>query len=62
MGFRFRARKVFGWGLGLIGFGVLGGIGMGLGYAAATPAAVRWFGPQRRGLIVGHEQNGSMTP
>ena len=33
--------------LGLIlGFGVLGGIGMGLGYAAATPAAVKWFGPQ----------------
>lgn len=40
--------------LGLIlGFGVLGGIGMGLGYAAATPAAVRWFGPHRRGLIAG---------
>jgi OFA family oxalate/formate antiporter-like MFS transporter len=40
--------------LGLIlGFGVLGGVGMGLGYAAATPAAVRWFGPHRRGLIVG---------
>jgi OFA family oxalate/formate antiporter-like MFS transporter len=40
--------------LGLIlGFGLLGGIGMGLGYAAATPAAVRWFGPHRRGLIAG---------
>src|SRR5205085_6127383 len=40
--------------LGLVlGFGVLGGIGMGLGYAAATPAAVKWFGPHRRGLIVG---------
>ena len=40
--------------LGLIlGFGLLGGIGMGFGYAAATPAAVRWFGPHRRGLIVG---------
>jgi MFS transporter, OFA family, oxalate/formate antiporter len=40
--------------LGLIlGFGLLGGIGMGFGYAAATPAAVKWFGPQRRGLIVG---------
>jgi MFS transporter, OFA family, oxalate/formate antiporter len=39
---------------GLIaGFGVLGGIGMGLGYAAATPAAVKWFGPERRGLIAG---------
>ncbi len=40
--------------LGLVfGFGVLGGIGMGLGYAAATPAAVRWFGPHQRGLVVG---------
>jgi OFA family oxalate/formate antiporter-like MFS transporter len=39
---------------GLIaGFGILGGIGMGLGYAATTPAAVKWFGPHRRGLIVG---------
>lgn len=37
----------------VLGFGILGGIGMGLGYAAATPAAVRWFGPHRRGLIVG---------
>ncbi len=27
----------------LLGFGVLGGIGMGFGYSAATPAAVRWF-------------------
>lgn len=40
--------------LGLIlGFGVLGGIGMGFGYAAATPAAVKWFGPHRRGLVAG---------
>jgi len=40
--------------LGLVlGIGLLGGVGMGLGYAAATPAAVRWFGPHRRGLIVG---------
>lgn len=35
------------------GFGILGGIGMGLGYAAATPAAVKWFGPERRGLVAG---------
>ena len=35
------------------GFGVLTGIGMGLGYAAATPAAVKWFPPQRKGLITG---------
>src|SRR5262245_12370247 len=40
--------------LGLVlGFGLMGGIGMGLGYAAATPAAVKWFGPHQRGLIVG---------
>ncbi len=37
----------------LLGFGLLGGMGMGMGYAAATPAAVRWFGPQQRGLVVG---------
>ena len=40
--------------VGLIfGFGILGGIGMGLAYAATTPAAVKWFGPHQRGLIVG---------
>src|SRR5438034_3279873 len=37
----------------VLGFGLLGGIGMGLGYAAATPAAVKWFGPHQRGLVVG---------
>ena len=37
----------------IAGFGVLGGVGMGLGYAAATPAAVKWFGPQQRGLVAG---------
>jgi MFS transporter, OFA family, oxalate/formate antiporter len=40
--------------LGLvIGFGVLGVVAMGIGYAAATPAAFKWFGPHKRGLIVG---------
>ncbi|HWY85394.1 MAG TPA: OFA family MFS transporter [Gemmataceae bacterium] len=37
----------------ILGFGVIGGIGMGLAYAATTPAAVKWFGPHQRGLIVG---------
>ncbi len=37
----------------LLGFGVLGGMGMGFGYAATTPAAVKWFGPHRRGLVAG---------
>ena len=37
----------------LLGFGILGGIGMGIGYAAPTPAALKWFGPHKRGLIAG---------
>lgn len=37
----------------IVGFGFLGGIGMGIGYAAPTPAALKWFGPHRRGLIAG---------
>jgi len=37
----------------LLGFGVLTGLGIGLGYAAATPAAVKWFPPARNGLITG---------
>src|SRR5438105_5584534 len=37
----------------ILRFGILGGIGMGLAYAATTPAAVKWFGPHQRGLIVG---------
>ncbi len=37
----------------VIGFGILGGMGMGIGYAAPTPAAIKWFGPHKRGLISG---------
>jgi OFA family oxalate/formate antiporter-like MFS transporter len=37
----------------VIGFGIMGGIGMGIGYAAPTPAALKWFGPHKRGLIAG---------
>jgi len=37
----------------LVGFGLLAGSGIGLGYAAATPAAVKWFPPERKGLITG---------
>ena len=36
-----------------LGFGVLTGAGIGLAYACATPAAVKWFHPSRRGLIAG---------
>ena len=40
--------------LGLaITFGGLAGTGFGLGYAAATPAAVKWFPPEKKGLITG---------
>ncbi|MEA2061563.1 MAG: OFA family MFS transporter [Thermodesulfobacteriota bacterium] len=37
----------------IIGFGVIGGFGMGMGYAAPTPAALKWFGPEKRGMIAG---------
>ena len=37
----------------VLGFGVLAGIGIGFGYASATPPAVKWFPPQRTGLIAG---------
>jgi MFS family permease len=37
----------------LVGYGIFGGIGMGVGYAAPTPAALKWFGPHKRGFIAG---------
>jgi OFA family oxalate/formate antiporter-like MFS transporter len=37
----------------IFGFGILGGIGMGIGYAAPTPAALKWFGVHQRGLVAG---------
>jgi len=37
----------------IIGFGLLAGTGFGLGYSAATPAAVKWFPPEKKGLITG---------
>ena len=37
----------------VIGFGILGGMGIGLGYASATPPAVKWFSSQKTGLIAG---------
>lgn len=37
----------------IIGFGIMAGTGFGLGYAAATPAAVKWFPPEKKGLITG---------
>lgn len=37
----------------MIGFGLLAGAGIGFGYAAATPPAVKWFPAARTGLIAG---------
>ena len=37
----------------ILGFGLLAGAGIGLGYASATPAAIKWFSPARKGLITG---------
>lgn len=37
----------------VIGFGIFAGIGIGFGYASATPPAVKWFPPQKTGLIAG---------
>jgi len=40
--------------LGLsIAFGVMAGSGIGLGYASTTPPAVKWFSPNKKGLISG---------
>lgn len=36
-----------------IGFGVLAGAGIGFGYAAATPPALKWFPVAKTGLIAG---------
>lgn len=36
-----------------LGFGMLTGAGIGFAYAAATPAAVKWFAPTKKGLISG---------
>ena len=37
----------------VLGFGVLTGAGIGLGYASVAPAALKWFHPRRKGVIVG---------
>ena len=37
----------------LVGFGLMAGSGFGLGYAAATPAAIKWFPSEKKGMITG---------
>jgi OFA family oxalate/formate antiporter-like MFS transporter len=34
-------------------FGVIGGMGIGLGYSSTTPPSIKWFAPSRKGLITG---------
>jgi OFA family oxalate/formate antiporter-like MFS transporter len=40
-------------GLMLVTFGIVGGIGIGVGYSATTPPAIKWFPPSKKGLITG---------
>lgn len=37
----------------VVGFGMLAGTGIGFGYSAATPPALKWFPPAKTGLIAG---------
>lgn len=37
----------------VVGFGVFAGTGIGFGYSAATPPALKWFPAQKTGLIAG---------
>ncbi|MDD4226042.1 MAG: OFA family MFS transporter [Mariniphaga sp.] len=37
----------------ILTFGVMGGVGIGVGYSATTPCAIKWFDPSRKGLISG---------
>jgi OFA family oxalate/formate antiporter-like MFS transporter len=40
-------------GMMLVTFGLVGGIGIGLGYSATTPPAIKWFPPSKKGLVTG---------
>ena len=37
----------------ILGFGVLTGMGLGFGYASATPPAIKWFPSSKTGMIAG---------
>ncbi|WDP91866.1 MAG: OFA family MFS transporter [Desulfobacter sp.] len=41
------------WVIWIIGFGILMGLGLGFGYASATPPAIKWFPPAKTGMIAG---------
>ncbi len=37
----------------ILGFGVLAGTGIAFGYSSATPPALKWFPPEKTGMIAG---------
>jgi OFA family oxalate/formate antiporter-like MFS transporter len=37
----------------VVTFGLIGGLGIGLGYSATTPPSIKWFPPAKKGLITG---------
>jgi len=37
----------------ILTFGVIGGMGIGFGYSAVTPCAIKWFDGKKKGLISG---------
>ena len=41
------------WSVWILGFGILTGMGLGFGYASATPPAIKWFPPAKTGMIAG---------
>jgi MFS transporter, OFA family, oxalate/formate antiporter len=41
------------YGIWLLGFGALAGVGIGFGYSSATPPALKWFPPAKTGMIAG---------
>ena len=45
-----QSNSLFFW---ILGFGVLTGLGLGFGYASATPPAIKWFPPSKTGMIAG---------
>ena len=45
-----QSNSLFFW---ILGFGVLTGLGLGFGYASATPPAIKWFPASKTGMIAG---------
>lgn len=45
-----QSNTLFAW---IMGFGVLTGLGLGFGYASATPPAIKWFPSSKTGMIAG---------